>query len=131
MLVGANWLGYYYKTQSEYLKGYEATVGQPMDKPADLHYSNGKVKDPSERDAYGIYLQDMITVNDQWQVLAGLRFDKTETSEDTYNNVLPKAGVIYHPVSNGSIYLTYSESFEPEDPSMTRQMSTTAKSSIR
>ncbi|RWX53121.1 TonB-dependent siderophore receptor [Photobacterium chitinilyticum] len=116
LLVGANWLGYYYKTQSEYLKGYEATVGQPMDKPADLHYSNGKVKEPSERDAYGIYLQDMITVNDQWQVLAGLRFDKTETSEDTYNNVLPKAGLIYHPVSNGSIYLTYSESFEPEDP---------------
>ncbi|MCW8331713.1 TonB-dependent siderophore receptor [Photobacterium sp. SDRW27] len=116
MLVGANWLGYYYKTQSEYLKGYTATVGQPMDKPAELHYTNGEVGDPTERDSYGVYLQDMITFNDQWQVLAGVRFDRTETSEDTYNNVLPKAGVIYHPVPNGSIYLTYSESFEPEDP---------------
>ncbi|KHT64282.1 ligand-gated channel protein [Photobacterium gaetbulicola] len=116
MLLGANWLGYYYKTQSQYLKGYTATVGQPMDKPSDLHYSNGKVKDPTERDSYGIYLQDMITFNDHWQLLAGVRFDKSETSVDTYNNVLPKGAVIFHPSSKGSIYVTYSESFEPKDP---------------
>ncbi|PSW06512.1 TonB-dependent siderophore receptor [Photobacterium lipolyticum] len=116
MLVGANWLGYYYKTQSEYKKGYTATADQPMDKPADLHYSNGKVKDPTKRDSYGIYVQDMITFNDQWQLLAGLRIDREENDIDTYNNILPKAGVIYHPAENGSIYLTYSESFEPKDP---------------
>ncbi|MGF1727339.1 TonB-dependent siderophore receptor [Photobacterium nomapromontoriensis] len=116
MLIGANWLGYYYKTQSEYLKGYQATVGKPMTKPSELHYTNGKKKDPTERDSYGIYVQDMVTFNDSWQALAGVRFDRTETSVDTYNNVLPKAAVIYHPVENGSIYLTYSESFEPKDP---------------
>ncbi|WP_064608995.1 TonB-dependent siderophore receptor [Photobacterium sp. J15] len=116
MLVGANWLGYYYKTQSQYLKGFTATVGQPMDKPANLHYSNGKVKDPTERDSYGIYLQDMITFNEQWQVLAGVRFDRFENDKHTHNNVLPKAGIIFHPESNGSVYFTYSESFEPKDP---------------
>ncbi len=87
MLVGANWLGYYYKKQSQYLKKFTATVGQPMDKPANLHFSNGEAKNPSERDSYGIYLQDMITFNNQWQALAGVRFDRHETSEETHNNV--------------------------------------------
>ncbi|MDX1303530.1 TonB-dependent siderophore receptor [Photobacterium sp.] len=116
LLVGANWLGYYYKSQSQSIKGLEAEVGKPLEKPGDLHYSNGKVKDPTKRDSYGIYVQDMITVNDQWQFLAGLRFDREENDIDTYDNILPKAGVIYHPAENGSIYLTYSESFEPKDP---------------
>ncbi|KLV04204.1 ligand-gated channel protein [Photobacterium aquae] len=116
MLVGANWLGYYYKTQSEYLKGYTATVGQPMIKPSELHYSNGRYREPTERDSYGIYLQDMVTINDQWQVLAGVRFDRNETDAGNFNNVLPKAAVIFHPAENGSIYATYSESFEPKDP---------------
>ena len=116
MLVGANWLGYYYKTQSQYLKGYTATVGKPMEKPVGLHYTNGAQKDPTEHDSYGIYVQDMVTLNDSWQVLAGVRFDSTETSVDKYNNVLPKAAVIYHPAENGSVYVTYSESFEPKDP---------------
>ncbi|MGF1683137.1 TonB-dependent siderophore receptor [Photobacterium minamisatsumaniensis] len=116
MLVGANWLGYYYKSQSQSIKGQVGTVGEPLDKPEDLHYTNGDVKDPSEYDHYGLYIQDMVTLNDQWQVLAGVRFDKSETSVDTYNNVLPKAAVIFHPAENGSIYATYSESFEPKDP---------------
>ncbi|EAS41315.1 TonB-dependent siderophore receptor [Photobacterium profundum] len=116
MLVGANWLGYYYSTQSQSIKGQTATVGQPLEKPSGLDYRNGKKGDATERDSYGIYVQDMITFNDQWQVLAGLRFDREENDTDTYNNILPKAGVIYHPASNGSIYLTYSESFEPKDP---------------
>ncbi|MGF1687899.1 TonB-dependent receptor [Photobacterium japonica] len=116
-LIGANWLGYHYETQSQYLKnGYEVAVGESMIKPTDLHYTNGKQKDPTERDSYGIYLQDMVTINDAWQVLAGVRFDRHETSAGDYNNVLPKAAVIYHPAENGSIYFTYSESFEPQDP---------------
>jgi iron complex outermembrane recepter protein len=116
MLVGANWLGYYYSTQRDSIKGQTATVGQPLEKPSGLDYRNGTKGDATERDSYGIYVQDMITFNDQWQVLAGLRFDREENDTDTYNNILPKAGVIYHPASNGSIYLTYSESFEPKDP---------------
>jgi len=58
----------------------------------------------------------MVTVNDQWQVLAGLRFDREVNKDYTHNNVLPKLGLIYHPKANGSIYATYSESFEPKDP---------------
>lgn len=114
-LIGANWLGYYYLGQTQKISGQTGTVGEPMQKPAGLHYSNGSVKDPTERDSYGIYVQDMVTVNDQWQVLAGLRFDREDNDKDTYNNLLPKLGLIYHPQANGSIYATYSESFEPKD----------------
>jgi len=113
-LIGANWLGYYYSKLSDSTKGYEGTIGQPFDKPDGTHYSNG-TKSLTERDSYGIYVQDMVTVNDQWQVLAGLRFDREVNSKDTYNNLLPKLGLIYHPKANGSIYVTYSESFEPKD----------------
>ncbi|WP_157618843.1 TonB-dependent receptor domain-containing protein, partial [Vibrio sp. HI00D65] len=66
----------------------------------------------------GLYVQDLVTLNEQWQVLGGVRFayDKTTSSsnqEESYNNILPKFGVIYSPASNGSIYAVYSESFEP------------------
>ncbi|EDM68642.1 MAG: TonB-dependent siderophore receptor [Moritella sp.] len=115
-LIGANWLGYYYLGQTHKIGGQTAKPGDPLEKPDGLHYSNGSVKDPTERDSYGIYVQDMITVNEQWQVLAGLRFDREVNKDNTHNNVLPKLGLIYHPKENGSIYATYSESFEPKDP---------------
>ncbi|PKH06996.1 TonB-dependent siderophore receptor [Moritella sp. Urea-trap-13] len=114
-LIGANWLGYYYLGQTHKIGGQTAKPGDSLEKPDGLHYSNGSVKDPTERDSYGLYVQDMVTVNDQWQVLAGLRFDHEVTAKDTYNNLLPKLGLIYHPQQNGSIYATYSESFEPKD----------------
>ncbi|MDX2320134.1 MAG: TonB-dependent siderophore receptor [Moritella sp.] len=114
-LIGANWLGYYYLGQTHKIGGQTAKPGDALDKPAGLDYSKGALKDPTERDSYGIYVQDMITVNEQWQVLAGLRFDREVNSKDTYNNLLPKLGLIYHPKENGSIYVTYSESFEPKD----------------
>jgi iron complex outermembrane receptor protein len=62
----------------------------------------------------------MLTINEQWQLLAGVRYDQNIThgknGESDYKEdaVVPKLAVIYHPASNGSIYLTYSESFEPQ-----------------
>ncbi|PSW20330.1 TonB-dependent siderophore receptor [Photobacterium sanctipauli] len=115
MLIGANWLGYYYKRKVDRQRGLTGTVGQPMDAP-NVDAMSVEADDPTEYDHYGLYIQDMVTLNDQWQVLGGVRFDKSETSVDTYDNVLPKAAVIFHPSENGSIYVTYSESFEPKDP---------------
>lgn len=113
-LIGANWLGYYYKRQLQSLTGFTGTVGQPLVKPANLNYRNNAAGAPSERDSYGIYMQDLITFNDQWQVLAGVRLDREETDTLNQNNVLPKAALIFHPAENASIYLSYSESFEPQ-----------------
>ncbi|GIC78204.1 TonB-dependent siderophore receptor [Moritella sp. F3] len=111
-LVGANWLGYYYSKVSYSGNSTTGTIGEPLEK--DINYSKASTS-LTERDSYGLYVQDMVTVNDQWQVLAGLRFDREVNDKDTYNNLLPKLGLIYHPKSNGSIYATYSESFEPKD----------------
>jgi len=115
-LIGANWLGYYYSKLSESSDDLTGVVGQPFDKPSGTNAENDKTKSITERDSYGIYVQDMVTINDQWQVLAGLRFDREINEKHTYSNVLPKLGLIYHPKENGSIYATYSESFEPKDP---------------
>ncbi|WP_017222887.1 TonB-dependent siderophore receptor [Moritella dasanensis] len=115
-LIGANWLGYYYSKLSESSDELTGVVGQPFAKPSGTNAENDPSKSITERDSYGIYVQDMVTINDQWQVLAGLRFDREVNEDHTYNNVLPKLGLIYHPKQNGSIYATYSESFEPKDP---------------
>lgn len=126
LLVGANGLHYDYKRL--YASGYacknatEAEAikecGNGFDMPSDISYKNDTSVSHSESQHYGLYVQDLVTLNEQWQVLAGVRFayDKTISSsdkEESYNNILPKAGLIYSPVENGSIYAVYSESFEP------------------
>lgn len=119
VLVGTNWLNYYYERQQQSFRGknaVDATVGQSIDKPAGLDYRSAVPSDPSERDSYGLYVQDLITLNPQWQLLVGARYDYEDDGEETQGNVVPKAGVIYHPVPAGSIYLTYAESFEPQSP---------------
>lgn len=78
-----------------------------------LSYSDAKAKD-EEYKYYGLFTQDLITVNEQWQVLFGLRFDKQEKINADNSSVLPKLGLIYHPDSHTSIYANYSESFEPQ-----------------
>jgi iron complex outermembrane receptor protein len=56
----------------------------------------------------------MMTINDYWQVLAGVRYDEKRSDTLTESQVSPKLGVIFHPASNGSIYVQYSESFMPQ-----------------
>ncbi|MFA0112917.1 TonB-dependent siderophore receptor [Vibrio sp. 10N.261.46.E11] len=130
LLVGANGLHYDYKRL--YVRDYacenasEADAikecGKGFDMPADIHYKNDDSQSHSQSQHYGLYVQDLVTFNDQWQALAGVRlaYDKTisnkgtsKVKEQTYNNLLPKLGVVYSPAENGSIYAVYSESFEP------------------
>lgn len=119
LLIGSNWLGYSYDRVQYSLESLETTVGEStaspvIDSTASIRTSNSKY------DAYGIYLQDMLTINEQWQILAGVRYDQNITrgsnGESDYKEdaIVPKAALIYHPVNNASIYLTYSESFEPQ-----------------
>ncbi len=119
LLVGANWLNYYYLRQQDSFRGGSAVlanVGQPIDKPSGLDYRSVDPRDPSERDSYGVYVQDLITLNPQWQLLVGARYDYEDDGEETQGNIVPKAGVIYHPTANANIYLTYAESLEPQSP---------------
>ncbi|MEZ8168212.1 TonB-dependent siderophore receptor [Vibrio tasmaniensis 1F-187] len=130
LLVGANGLHYDYKRL--YVRDYACEnaskadamkeCGKGFDMPADIHYKNDDSQSHSQSQHYGLYVQDLVTFNDQWQALAGVRlaYDKTisnkgtsKSKEQTYNNLLPKLGVVYSPAENGSIYAVYSESFEP------------------
>ncbi|WP_330147802.1 TonB-dependent receptor [Shewanella oncorhynchi] len=114
-LIGANYLDYFYQQQIQ--RGATQTVipGQTVIEP-DLDYHNGKKGTPSEYKYYGFYLQDLMTLNEQWKLLAGVRYD--EQKKDGYGEnsyaVSPKFGVIYSPMSNGNIYVSYSKSFTPQ-----------------
>lgn len=91
----------------------------------DINYKNG-ARSESDNTSVGFYMQDLVTLNDQWQVLLGLRYDKYYdeiSGTDSEGNAIkvsdgndssafsPKVGVIYHPAYNGTIYASYAESF--------------------
>ena len=71
----------------------------------------------------GLYVQDMISIDEQWKVLAGLRYNhfKQETGERntgrqlqrTDNDISPRLGVVYQPDAAQSYYLSWSRSFQP------------------
>ncbi|ABV89546.1 TonB-dependent siderophore receptor [Shewanella pealeana] len=116
LLIGANMLDYYYgqlKDSGE--KKQVVMPGQPMPKP-DLDYNRDETLYESEYKHYGFYVQDLVSITDEWQVLAGVRYDE-QKKEGAGNNsyaVSPKFGVIYSPADNGSIYVNYSKSFTPQ-----------------
>lgn len=71
----------------------------------------------------GMYLQDQIIFNPQWQAILGLRHDHIDTdfvnlvsnqNINASNNLLsPRAGLIYKPSENSSLYASYSTSYVP------------------
>lgn len=115
-LIGANMLDYYYGQLKESGEKNQLVMpGQPLPKP-DLDYKRDETLYESEYKHYGFYIQDLISINDEWQVLAGVRYDE-QKKEGAGNNsyaVSPKFGVIYSPAANGSIYVNYSKSFTPQ-----------------
>ncbi|HLS52248.1 MAG TPA: TonB-dependent receptor, partial [Burkholderiaceae bacterium] len=72
----------------------------------------------------GLYVYDQISLNEQWEIAAGLRYDHYRVKwYDHDGNVLPyrqkegvwsgRLGVVYKPADNGSIYLSYSQATQP------------------
>ncbi|GAA60286.1 iron complex outermembrane recepter protein [Pseudoalteromonas sp. BSi20652] len=76
-------------------------------------------RDGVDTDRFGIYVQDVISIGEQWAVIAGLRYDYfKELNKETGfsysdNGVTPRVAVTYQPVENTSVYINYSESFNP------------------
>ena len=72
---------------------------------------------------YGAYIQDTIHLNDQWIVMAGLRYEKQDvdflertqnvTDSQQTDALVPMAGVVFKANENLSIYASYGESFNP------------------
>ncbi|WBA18952.1 TonB-dependent siderophore receptor [Salinivibrio kushneri] len=125
VLVGMNGLRndyvgqrYFYKDKTDNDKDDApliAQIGGAYPEP-DIRYQDKEPRNPDATYSTGIYAQDLMTLNPQWQVLAGLRYDREENETDTYYNLLPKAAVMYHPTPEQTLYVTYSESFEPKNP---------------
>ncbi|EDP57811.1 TonB-dependent siderophore receptor [Vibrio sp. AND4] len=111
LLVGANYLDYSYDKFSVKHIGASVPPGQTVPKP---EYGSSSKSPTSKYETWGIYAQNMMTINDHWQVLAGVRYDEKRSKTLTENQVSPKLGVIFHPASNGSVYVQYSESFMPQ-----------------
>jgi catecholate siderophore receptor len=76
----------------------------------------------------GVYAQDLVTINPQWKVLAGLRYDqfKQDTTDymrlktDVRRNISrtdytlsPRLGVVYQPNDYASVYTSVSRSYQP------------------
>ncbi|MGE8327208.1 TonB-dependent receptor [Pseudomonas urmiensis] len=74
-------------------------------------------------DSRGLYLQDQIRLNDQWQILAGVRFDQFEvettnqirnlSEKQDSNTTSPRLGVVYSPWQDHSFYASWSKTFSP------------------
>ncbi len=88
-------------------------------------FTNGKT------DTFGAYAFDTVKLNEQWQLNGGLRVERYNTSTDsatlnTSTNALTgshveksgnlasiKAGLLYKPAADGSVYLAYANSKTP------------------
>lgn len=90
-------------------------------------YARGLKSNESTADTTAFYIFDNITLNEQWQVSAGLRLDNFETeyyydldSEDNPDAKIEtddselswNLGVVYKPSENGTVYIALGNSFE-------------------
>jgi catecholate siderophore receptor len=91
--------------------------------PNAVSFTNVSRNRKSETDITAFYIQDQIEFSPQWQAIVGLRHDKFETDHtnlltdqklDTTDNLLsPRAGLIFKPVANLSLYGNYSQTYVP------------------
>ena len=76
-------------------------------------------------DVFSFYLQDEIAITEQFDIVLGARFDSfdievfnamptvLETRSRKDEEISPRAGLIFQPMENVSVYASYSESFLP------------------
>lgn len=75
--------------------------------------------DGSQSQRYSFYTQDNIRFGEKWSVLAGVRYDHfkdtSKANDFSFEDsaITPRVGVVFKPIENTSVYLNYSESFNP------------------
>ena len=86
-----------------------------------------------------IYLQDQIYLNEQFQIIAGLRYDKFKTKFNdnvtTSNSanvndqfISPRVGLVYKPIEPVSLYTNYSLSYLPRTGEQLTSLTSSIKS---
>ena len=90
---------------------------------------NKRLNRSSDADTTAFYLQDQIIINPKWELVLGLRHDRFDVDytdlpttsnptrnikiNTTDNKLSPRAGLIFKPLENLSLYASYSQSFVP------------------
>jgi iron complex outermembrane receptor protein len=77
----------------------------------------------TEVQSRGLYVQDQLRLNDQWQLLGGVRYDRFEvettnqlrnlTERRDSHSTSPRAGVVWTPVPDHSFYASWTKTFSP------------------
>lgn len=109
--------------------GNATSISAPLSNPTifvPVTFQNNGTSDANNNatnDTVAVYVQDQIELSPQWQVIAGLRFDRFTT--DFHNNqngqdlsrddnlVSPRLGLVYKPIEPLSLYASYSVSYLP------------------
>lgn len=93
--------------------------------PVYFRHTSSDADNKSVADTAALYLQDQIELSEQWEALLGVRYDNFKVDVDDYKGgahtklsssddlFSPRAGLIYKPLSNLSIYTSYSLSYVP------------------
>ncbi|MBV7317510.1 TonB-dependent siderophore receptor [Shewanella sp. NIFS-20-20] len=115
LLIGGNYLNYFYQ---QFYDAADSMTVKPGEVAApEVNYLNATApRSTSEYHHYGFYVQDLMSLTDQWKLLAGVRYDEQKKDGLGGNSyaVSPKFGVVYAPTDTGSIYVNYSKSFSPQ-----------------
>ncbi len=76
----------------------------------------------TEVESRAIYVQDQLRLSEQWQLLAGLRYDRFEVDTTNMagikdgrddNSVSPRVGLVWTPLQDHSFYASWSKSYSP------------------
>ena len=93
--------------------------------PVYFRHSKSDADNKSVADTAALYLQEQIELSKQWEVLLGVRYDNFKVDVDDYKGgghaqlsstddlFSPRAGLIYKPLDNLSLYTSYSLSYVP------------------
>ncbi len=83
----------------------------------------GEFLDPLGTDTYdlGLYAQDVVTLHPQWEFIMGARFDHYQShssvlNDSSANNISPHFALLYKPLNFWSVYTSYTEGFEFNEP---------------
>jgi len=102
-----------------------------------INLNNQSRNQTSDIDIFAVYLQDQIKISEQWQAVAGIRHDQFKTHyenlkinqiiEVSDNLISPRAGLIFKPLENLSIYGSYSLSYVPRAGDQLISITTTTR----
>ncbi len=77
----------------------------------------------TEVESRALYVQDQLRLNDQWQLLGGLRYDRFEVEttnrlrniheERDSHSTSPRVGVVWTPLVDHSFYASWTKTFSP------------------